>query len=298
MNYQELTKKDGRVIVLCNFNELLMDYYQVSSMTEVQGKIENNGEYIIQCPFCKSEGYIKKKLYVKGDLTVGHCFKCHRAFINVTDTIEYNIKSPVISLNNSFDLVKLNNENWTLDMYYNEFDESDEKGERYLYSRHRYLPALAKVLGFKFYNHNIIMPFFFHGELIYYQMRFTNKNPIRYFFPPISHKPIYPLELSNSKDIIICEGIYDACSCLLMYPDKMPIAILGSSVSNYQIDMIRTYNPRSITVYMDDTKLSLGVLKKLQTVINNVDYHYKRSNGQDPEEKLKYLINSGKFIMP
>lgn len=297
MNYQELTKKDGRILVLCNFDELLMEAFSANSMTEVQKNVKSNGEYIIQCPFCKSEGYMKHKLYVKYDLTVGHCFKCHRAFINVTDTIEYNIKSPVKSRNNSYNLVKLNNDNWTLDMYYNEFDEHDERGERYLMNRHRYLPALAKELGFKFYNHNIIMPFFFHGELIYYQMRFTNKNPIRYFFPPISNKPIYPIELSNSKDIIICEGVYDSIGCLLMYPDKMPIAILGSSVSDYQIEMIRTYNPRSITVYMDETKLSIGVIKKLQTVIDNVDYHYKRSDGQDPEEMLKYKIRTGKFVL-
>ena len=82
-----------------------------------------------------------------------------------------------------------------------------------------------------------------------------------------------------------------------MYPDKMPIAILGSSVSDYQIEMIRTYNPRSITVYMDETKLSIGVIKKLQTVIDNVDYHYKRSDGQDPEEMLKYKIRTGKFVL-
>ena len=82
-----------------------------------------------------------------------------------------------------------------------------------------------------------------------------------------------------------------------MYPDKMPIAILGSSVSDYQIEMIRTYNPKSITVYMDETKLSIGVIKKLQTVIDNVDYHYKRSDGQDPEEMLKYKIRTGKFVL-
>ena len=61
--------------------------------------------------------------------------------------------------------------------------------------------------------------------------------------------------------------------------------------------MIRTYNPKSITVYMDETKLSIGVIKKLQTVIDNVDYHYKRSDGQDPEEMLKYKIRTGKFVL-
>lgn len=300
MNYQEITKKNGTVLIFCNFDELLMSYYQVDSMTKVQDNVESNGEYVIQCPFCKSEGYIKKKLYVKSDLTVGHCFKCHRAFVNVTDTVEYNIKGPSILKNNYYDLVKLNNENWTLDMYYNEFSDTDEIGERYLAKRHKYLPALAKVLGFKFYNHNVIMPFFFHGDLIYYQMRFTNRNPIRYYFPPISKKPICTLEkiAPNNGDIIISEGIFDIIGDLLMYPDKFPIAILGSSISDYQIEMIRTYNPKSITVYMDETKLSIGVLKKLQSVIDNVEYHYKRSNGQDPEERLVQLINSGKSYLP
>jgi hypothetical protein len=300
MNYQELTKKNGNVIVLCSFEELLTDYYKVRSMAEVIPNANGSGEYIIQCPFCKSEGYMKHKLYVKNDLTVGHCFKCHRAFINVTDTIEYNIKGPTKRKEYCHDLVKLDNENWTLDMYYNEFDEHDEIGERYLASRHKYLPALAKLLGFKFYNHNVIMPFFFHGELIYYQMRFTNKNPIRYFFPPISNKPIYTLEkiVPNNGNLIISEGVFDICSDLLLFPDKFPVAILGSTVSDYQLEMIRTYNPKSITVYMDETKLSIGVLKKLQSVIDNVDYHYRKSDGQDPEEYLKYLIKSNKFYLP
>lgn len=300
MNYQEITKRNGQTLVLCSFDELLMDYFQIDSMTKVAEKVNDNGEYTIQCPFCKAEGYVKEKLYIKDDLTVGHCFKCHRAFINVTDTIEYNIKVPKFMNFRSFDLIKLDNENWTLDMYYNEFDEEDKKGEKYLASRHKYLPALAKVLGFKYYNHNVIMPFFFHGDLIYYQMRFTNKNPIRYFFPPISAKPIYSsLEaITNSNDVLIVEGIPDAIAALLMYPDKFPIAILGSSVSDYQIDMIRTYNPKSITVYMDDTELSIGVIRKLQTVINNVEYHLWKSNGEDPEEKLKRKIKSGKFYLP
>lgn len=300
MNYQEITKRNGTVLVFCNFDELLMDYYHVASMTEVQAKLDDKSEYDIQCPFCKSEGYMKSKLYIKSDLTVGHCFKCHRAFVNVTDTIEYNIKTPIYNKGRSYDLVKLSDKNWTLDMYYNEFNDSDKIGEKYLAKRHRYLPALAKVLGFKYFNHNVIMPFYFHDELIYYQMRFTNKNPIRYYFPPISNKPIFTLEkiAPNNGNIIISEGVFDSISTLLMYPDKFPIAILGSSVSDYQIEMIRSYNPKSIMIYMDDTALSIKVLKKLQSVIDNVEYRYKKSNGQDPEEKLVELIKSNKFYLP
>lgn len=295
MDYQEWIKRDGTVLILCSFDELLMNYFGCNSMTQVQSKIKNNGEYVIQCPFCKSEGYVKEKLYIKGDLTVGHCFKCHRAYLNVTDTVEYNIKKPSLKFrSNNYDLVKLNDKNWTLDMYYNEFDDYDEKGYKYLMGRHEFMQFLSKILKFKYYNHNVVMPFFFHGELIYYQIRFTNKNPIRYYFPPISHKPIYPIENGN-RDLIICEGIFDAAALFLMYPDKMPIAVLGSTVSDYQIEMIRTYNPKSITVYMDETKLSKGVIKKLQSIIDNVDYDKINSNGEDPEEKLKRYINYGLY---
>lgn len=295
MEYQEWIKRDGTVLILCSFDELLMDYYGCSSMTQIQSKMKNNGEYVIQCPFCKSEGYVKEKLYIKGDLTVGHCFKCHRAYLNVTDTIEYKIKKPNLKFrSNNYDLVKLNDKNWTLDMYYNEFEDYDERGYKYLLGRHEFMDPLYKVLGFKFYNHNVVMPFFFHGELIYYQIRFTNKNPIRYYFPPISHKPIYVID-TGSKDLMICEGVFDTISSLLMYPDKTHIAVLGSTVSDYQIEMIRTYNPRSIKVYMDETKLSLGVIKKLKSIIDNVEYTWVNSDGEDPEERFKRYIKRGVY---
>lgn len=160
MEYQEWKKRDGQVIVLCSFEELLMDYYQVSSMVDVQKNVEHNGEYIIQCPFCKAENYMKKKLYVKDDLTVGHCFKCHRAFVNVTDTIEYNIRVPKSQGSFNYDLIKLENSNWTLDMYEKDFLEYDEVGYNYLLGRHKFLGNLSKILKFKYHNHNVIMPFF------------------------------------------------------------------------------------------------------------------------------------------
>lgn len=297
MDYQEWRKKDGTIIVLCSLEELLMNHYEASSLTELLPHVKSSGEYAIKCPFCSKEGYEKEKLYIKDDMTVGHCFKCHRAFMNVTEDIEFTIKTPTIGKSNHHDLVKLSNDTWTLDMYDKEFTENDKIGEKYLASRHKYLPMLSKLLKFKFSNHNVVMPFFFHGELIYYQIRFTNKNPIRYFFPPITDKPIYAIECNDCKDLVICEGIFDAIGILLMYPDKTPIAVLGSTVSDYQIEMIRTYHPRSIKVYMDETKLSIGIIKKLKSVIDYAEYSIVKSNGEDPEEKLIKLINQGKFYI-
>lgn len=295
IEYQEWIKRDGTVLILCDFNKLLMDYYGYNTMTQVQSQLRSNGEYVIQCPFCKSEGYVKEKLYIKGDLTVGHCFKCHRAYLNVTDTIEYKIRKPNLKFrSNNFDLVKLNDKNWTLDMYYNEFDDFDEIGYKYLMSRHEFMDPLYKILGFKFHNHHVVMPFYFHGELIYYQIRFTNKNPIRYYFPPISHKPIYAIE-NGCRDLIICEGVMDAVALFMMYPDRMPVAVLGSSVSDYQIEMIRTYCPTSILVYMDESDLSYKVRSKLRSVIDNIEIKVRRSDGEDPEECFKRYIRYGKY---
>lgn len=290
MVYQEWKKRNGDIIVLCNISDILMEYYGVKSLTEINDKINSSGEYSIQCPFCKSEGYKKEKLYIKSDLTVGHCFKCHRAFMNVTEKIEYDIRVPRFGFNNSFDLIKLNDKNWTLDMYNDEFEVYDQVGYDYLLSRHRFMDPMYKILNFKFYNHNVVMPFYFHGDLIYYQIRFTNNNPIRYYFPPISKKPVYVMDLSGSRDIVVCEGVMDAIGCQLMYPDKTPIAVLGSTISDYQIEMIRTYNPKSVLVYMDETRLSVGVVRKMKSIINNVEYSIRWSSGRDPEEELKDWI--------
>jgi hypothetical protein len=36
VDYKEVKLKDGRVLVFCNFEELLKDFYGVSSMEEVE----------------------------------------------------------------------------------------------------------------------------------------------------------------------------------------------------------------------------------------------------------------------
>ena len=57
MEYKEVKKKDGQVLIFCNFEELLMEFYGVGSMEEVEPFQNSNGEYIIHCPFCRDEGH-------------------------------------------------------------------------------------------------------------------------------------------------------------------------------------------------------------------------------------------------
>ena len=100
--YKEITTKKGKRVVFCNFEELLMNAYGVGTMDEVRGFLnESTGEYICHCPFCKEEGHTKHKLYVKEDLSEGHCFVCCRAFINTDDRVDVTFKVP--EFNNFFD---------------------------------------------------------------------------------------------------------------------------------------------------------------------------------------------------
>lgn len=299
IEYKEVTSKKGQVLVFCNFEDLLKDAYGVSTMEEVETKKNNNGEYICHCPFCKAAGHKKHKLYIKDDLTVGHCFVCCRAFINITDEID--LRCPVPSFENfginvkeSVNLVKLTDPNWTLDKYFNEFDDYSEKGVEYLKSRHVYLGELYKALGFKFMDGNIVMPFKYHGEVFYYQIRFSGNTKFRYFFPPISAKPPYIIEYGDNKKFIICEGVYDAVSLLIQAPGYTPFAVLGSNISDYQINFLREYVPQEIIIYMDETRISMGIARKLRSVIDYCPIRIIKSDGEDPEERLKRYINSGK----
>ena len=300
MEFKEVKKKDGTVLVFCNFEDLLKDFYGVGSMEEVEPFQNSNGEYIIHCPFCRDSGHTKHKLYIKSDLTVGHCFVCTRTYVHVTDQIDTSYKIPdffPLFKNNGLDLVKLSDPIWSLEKYLFEFDDFDETGFNYLMSRHRFMGDLYKILDFKFMDGNIVMPFKYKGEVFYYQIRFSGKNTkIRYFFPPISAKPPYIIEHGDCRKIIICEGIFDAIALLIMAPEFMPIAILGSSISDYQLQFIREYIPEEIIVYMDETEISKRVATKIQSVIDYCPIRIIKSDGQDPEENLKKRLKYNKKL--
>ena len=133
MEYKQVKRKNGELVVFCNFEDLLKDFYEVGTMEEVETHVNNStGEYIIHCPFCREEGHTKHKLYIKSDLTVGHCFVCGRAFVNVTDEVKVDYKVPnffpTLNKKPGVNLVTLSDPVWSLDKYYNEFDDFDQKG--------------------------------------------------------------------------------------------------------------------------------------------------------------------------
>ena len=298
MDYKEIKRKNGQVLVFCNFEDLLTEAYNLPSMKEVEPLANNAGEYICHCPFCKAEGHTKHKLYIKSDLTVGHCFVCCRDFVHVTDQIDCSFRLPEFSSYcgqpKALEVVKLSDPVWTLDRYRYEFDDYDPVGVSYLKSRHPFMEELYKILDFKFLDGNVVMPFKYKGEVFYYQIRFSSGNSnIRYFFPPISNKPPYIIEHGENKQFIICEGVYDAIANLIMAPDYTPMAVLGSSISDYQLQFLREYVPTKIIIYMDKTDISIRIAEKIKETIDYCPISIIKSNGEDPEERMKRLISYG-----
>lgn len=297
MEFKEVRRRNGGIIVFCKFEELLKEAYGVKTMEEVKTHVNNNGEYILHCPFCKAEGHRKHKLYIKDDLTVGNCFVCGRSYVNITDDIDVAVKIPNFIEKlygpQKFEPVYLNDPVWTLDKYKYEFDDYSEVGVNYLVGRHGFMKDLYKILGFRFLDDNVVMPFFYHGEVFYYQIRFTGKSKIRYYFPPISSKPPYIIERNDNKRIIIQEGVYDAIANMIMAPEYTPMSVLGSNISDYQIEFLREYAPEDIIVYMDETKISIRIANKLKGAGIFCPIHIIKSDGEDPEEHMKEILKRG-----
>jgi hypothetical protein len=265
---------------------------------------ETNNDYKITCPYCinayledssYSGPYTEYKLYVYKDFHQGHCFRCGQVFISNDISMNFRIPYPDEGKGQlEFKLVKLNANPWNLN-FFNTFSQYDEHGYRYLVEqRHKYFKDLYKELNIRFINHNPVIPFYYRGELIYYQIKMAfGGGKIPYFSPPIEHKPMYIIEGGENKRFVICEGTFDAIACLKLYPDRTPCAILGSSITDYQIGMLRTYVPEDMLVYMDTTELSNKVANRIRQCVNYADVEIIKSDGQDPEEKLKEKILQG-----
>lgn len=261
---------------------------------------EKKNDYAVLCPECYQEkkskgepGYRNLKLWVDKDFTYSHCFRCGLVALSDDQSIKVGIKS----LEPDFDMAtwsvdKLGSEGyWSLDRF-NDFDEDDEEGINYLAKKRCYLyRKIYKSLGIRFKDHNPVIPFYYKGDLIFYQMRIIDPtSKIKYFTPPTLHKNPYILEHGDNRKFVICEGTFDAIACRILFPDRTPFAVLGSDITKYQIAMLRSYCPRDILIYMDKTSLSLSVKNTIEKYINYADISIRESDGQDPEEYLKETL--------
>lgn len=307
--YEEVNSRSGKKLVFGKLSDLLMKYYKVSQVGDLdQYRSNYQDQYIIRCPFCASEGHTKEKLHILPNppgtekFETGYCFVCGRTFIHVSDQVEVYYKIPeFIGSNKEFRILPMTDNMWTLKKFEKEFKPFSLPGVKYLENRNPYLKDLWKPLGFKFFEDHVVMPFYTpDGQLIYYQIRFidaTTHDSIRYFFPRTESKPPYIIHspLADPEKLIIVEGIFDAIAAMIACGGKyVIIGCMGSKLSDYQLEFIRHYYiPKKILIWMDETEISKGIAKRLKGVFNYSNMVILVSNGPDPEEILVHRYRHG-----
>lgn len=267
--------------------------YELSDLLHNEFSLNNNiKNYRSICPICELDGYKKKSLSIKNDLSIAKCFKCDTIFFNKFDPLK-NEFSSVIKKNKkiNYSISKLSNLNDYLSL-----SGLTTIGKNYLLNRNKYLNLESNKYKLKSTDNYIIIPFFINNELIYYQKRFINNSGLKHFKPIINNQPFYHIN-NNSNKLIISEGCFDAIACDIMYKFEYDcIALCGKSMSHYQfwlLNKIKMYD--EILIYLDETSLSLNLYNNIKnkfTIQPNFDII--ESLGEDPEEKLNNN-NKGKL---
>lgn len=253
-----------------------------------------NGEYLVVCPECrmeKGEGYEKRKLQIDPTFTVGWCHRQGIAFVS-SDNLSAMKNSKVTKL------LSISNPEW-ISIPYNREVKEDEDAEKYLYSRSTYYSNLNLISkGFLPVKNKIIVQFWINGENYFYQIRYTNPDRdnegTRYYTPPTPHKPFY---LANGKDrkwdpfsyLFITEGVFSAFALSLVFPEHNVIAVLGSSITTFELDMLERFGVlNKVFISMDEARISRSIQERIRgkykgsRIIPSID-------AMDPEEMLNYL---------
>lgn len=281
---------------------------------------ETTKHYVCTCPYCVEQyGYEKLKLYVdKENLDKGFCQHCKTAYFNYTTDLDFGVvfKKNKIS---EFKLCKLHSSNVNVGGKDNSLGAylncvKDEVGilsllsERNLSSSstlrpivkerniERYKPLIEKlgIRGTRISESQgfIMVPFYINNELIYWQTKLVGYK-LKYYMPPIAHKPLYIPEFRGNK-VVIVEGIFDAIACLYLYPERTPIAILGSYLTDYHIWLLRRYiQPTDCLISLDNIHLSIAVMFQLRGLVPTITSYdcYFGQYDQDPDELLSSLSN-------
>lgn len=296
-DWDEFTTKTGNVMRIMD----LRDYYESLGSTQ---KTETNSDeypYACECPYCKDAylhdkeyhgPYLKHKLYITKDFSFGWCHRCDSGYI----TNEFNPHYYLPDLTKKYGAPSLSDLDFTMrDPHYTldffkglpEGVQSDRMMD-FLYDRNPYLMDILDDLKVREEDEeHLLIPFYWNGELIYYQVWQTVNKP-KYKNPSIRNKPLYIFGEKKSKAILV-EGVFTAIACKWLYPDRTPIAVIGSTVTLAQDLMLRSMFFDEILIKMDTATLSYKVYNKLKVSLEFTDLKVEEAV-EDTEDQLRRLI--------
>lgn len=279
----------------CNKVYVKLSDYIEDPQYKIEGVKDSPNEYVRKCSYCmKNYNYQKPKLYIKKDLSVGHCFHCDSVFLNrqlqeseVCTEVTRMIRFKGFNKKRDFSLPEFDA------TYYFESKDEDKKCIEYLHNRN---PKLNySDYGIKFRRGKVVIPFYLYGKVVYYQIRYLNPvGSMKYFNPVIPNKIPYILPTRPvGHKVVLVEGCFDAFAAEHLFPkDYAIIALLGKTVTEYQISLLRDFRVDDFTIYLDKTELSRNLVSKLKEVddFSIAKYRIIGSDGTDPEEYLRKFL--------
>jgi len=138
-----------------------------------------------------------------------------------------------------------------------------------------YFPLYGTI---NYYTH----PTYFVGRSLFNDEPKYRNPPLTQFPAGGKSKNLWGLHrLSNTtKDIVLCEGIFDAIW------GKNRFALLGKTISQRQIDIIRRIGPTEITVFLDGNtqRESILIAKTLAHQMSRPIWTVDTPGGKDPDD--------------
>lgn len=273
--------------------------YEIIAIDSLELVNETTSHRIFLCPCCLTKtgkDDTTGKLYFSDDKALGLCFRCNTVFFPSEEKF-YKVDA-VLKRAISKSLGLLNALNAKLEdpsVLKFDFNEPTIDDLKYLRSRNPLIIPLIDYLGLKSWTGSrpgIISPFIYKNYVGGLQVRFKDKAKPKYWTHPGAKIPYSPnhvlsdFKLKREKTVTLCEGVYDAIALLILgYPN--PLALLGSSLTDYQSLILRKLMPENAFIAMDEYSISAEVRRTLKSSVSSiVDTQIVTFGGDDPEEFL------------
>lgn len=284
-------------------------YIEIIDPSQLVKVGETGNEIRYNCPTCfdvRGKKDNDGKLYFNTEKRKGFCFKCATIFypetsneLDNTDIQFHKTRETFLHYLKGFDEFERQEPE---SIYFN-FSPLGDDLLSYLKTRNIFLIPLIPLLGLRGWygkDKGVVTPFFYKEKIVKFQTRFISRKSAPKYYTSEGTKILYSpkhlfgnigqFKLLEEQTVTLVEGTYDAIACAIMgFPN--PLAILGSTLTQYQIFLLKKFSPFKIYCCLDNWKLNVAlksqVLRSLLTVDEAIIHTW---GGKDPEEYLRLYI--------
>lgn len=246
-------------------------------------------DLIIDCPFCDG----RKKLYVSTGLKAKkglyHCFRCgEKGFTNVTIPLPNFVFDD--NSKHQFSLAG----SWFLEFGRNEdFAEEYDRAVDFLNSRNiepKYYPIFKPFV--RKGDENIYFAYVEKSNIENVELKTVEyilaRNISKRCYRDIGKKPVFFMNGTTGKHVILCEGLFDAVTLYASVDGGIAVAaMLGKYLSPSQLLKLRNFDVKRVSLIIDPTEdLLTKRCVATQLVLQGIDVrlvHYYGTS-DDPNE--------------